>query len=78
MMIKRDFLNSTNPVTLSDLINTLKSFGMDVTKREMNTTGYPPKSAQSTAGLKNVVFLAYEGASQQASNVSYFNASASA
>ncbi|MFS7961959.1 putative transcription factor interactor and regulator CCHC(Zn) family [Helianthus anomalus] len=60
MMIKRYFLNSTNPVALSDLINTLKSFEIDVTKREVNTTGYPPKSAH-----------------QQASNVSYFNASAS-
>ncbi|MFS7942801.1 putative transcription factor interactor and regulator CCHC(Zn) family [Helianthus anomalus] len=78
MMIKRDLLNSTNPVTLSDLINTLKSFEMDVTMREMNTTGYPAKSAQSTTGLKNVAFLASEGPSQQASNVSYFNASASA
>ncbi|MFS7948218.1 hypothetical protein Hanom_Chr06g00557381 [Helianthus anomalus] len=45
MMIKRDFLNNTNPVTLSDLINTMKSFEMDVNKHEMNTIGYPPKSA---------------------------------
>ncbi|KAJ0456286.1 hypothetical protein HanIR_Chr15g0760681 [Helianthus annuus] len=45
MMIKRDFLNNQNPVTLSDLINMLKSFEMDVNKRVMNQTGYPPKSA---------------------------------
>ncbi|MFS7977428.1 hypothetical protein Hanom_Chr10g00903851 [Helianthus anomalus] len=76
-MKKMDYLNSTNPVTLFDLINILKSFKMDVTKCEMNTTGYPSKSVQSTAGLNNLAFLASVGASQQDANVSYFNASAS-
>ncbi|MFS8019784.1 hypothetical protein Hanom_Chr15g01407721 [Helianthus anomalus] len=46
MMIKRDFLNNPNPVTLSDLINTLKAFEMDVNKWEMNTACYTPKTAQ--------------------------------
>ncbi|KAF5774717.1 hypothetical protein HanXRQr2_Chr13g0603881 [Helianthus annuus] len=78
MMIKRDFLNNPNPVTLTDLINTLKDFEMDVNKREMNTTGYTPKPAQTSAGLKNVALLASEGVSQHASDTTYFNASASA
>ncbi|KAJ0716479.1 putative transcription factor interactor and regulator CCHC(Zn) family [Helianthus annuus] len=78
MMIKKDFLDNPNPVTLSDLINTLRAFEMDVNKREMNTAGYTPKSAQTTAGLKNVALLASGGVSQQDSNTTYFNASASA
>ncbi|KAJ0716250.1 hypothetical protein HanPI659440_Chr13g0510591 [Helianthus annuus] len=60
------------------LINTLKAFEMDVNKREMNTAGYTPKSAQTSVGLKNVTLLASEGVSQQASNTTYFNAFASA
>ncbi|MFS7946537.1 putative transcription factor interactor and regulator CCHC(Zn) family [Helianthus anomalus] len=44
----------------------------------MNTAGYTPKSALSIVGLKNVAFLASEGVSQQDSNTTYFNASASA
>ncbi|XP_022041370.1 uncharacterized protein LOC110943948 [Helianthus annuus] len=78
MMIKKDFLNNPNPVTLSDLINTLRAFEMDVNKREMNTAGYPPKSTQTTAGLKNVAFLASGGITPQASDLIYANASASA
>ncbi|MFS7969069.1 putative transcription factor interactor and regulator CCHC(Zn) family [Helianthus anomalus] len=78
MMIKKDFLNNPNPVTLSDLINTLRAFEMDVNKREMNTAGYSPKSAQTSTGLKNVPFLASGGASQQASDMIYSNTSASA
>ncbi|KAF5803014.1 putative transcription factor interactor and regulator CCHC(Zn) family [Helianthus annuus] len=77
IMLKRDFLNGLNLVTLSDLINTLKSFEMDVTKREMNQVGYFQKSIQSTVGLKNVAFLTSDGANSQAANVSYFNASTS-
>ncbi|KAF5814675.1 putative transcription factor interactor and regulator CCHC(Zn) family [Helianthus annuus] len=78
MMIKKDFLNNPNPVTLSDLINTLRAFEMDVNKREMNTAGYPPKSTQTTAGLKNVAFLASGGITPPASDIIYANASASA
>ncbi|XP_035845755.1 uncharacterized protein LOC110943176 [Helianthus annuus] len=78
MMIKKDFLNNPNPVTLSDLINTLRAFEMDVNKREMNTAGYPPKSTQTSAGLKNVAFLASGGITPQASDLIYANASASA
>ncbi|XP_021997066.1 uncharacterized protein LOC110894186 [Helianthus annuus] len=78
MMIKKDFLNNPNPVTLSDLINTLRAFEMDVNKREMNTAGYPPKSTQTSAGLKNVAFLASGGITPQASDLIYVNASASA
>ncbi|XP_035837515.1 uncharacterized protein LOC118485474 [Helianthus annuus] len=78
MMIKKDFLNNPNPVTLSDLINTLRTFEMDVNKREMNTAGYPPKSTQTSAGLKNVAFLASGGITPQASDLIYENASASA
>ncbi|XP_035838154.1 uncharacterized protein LOC118485802 [Helianthus annuus] len=78
MMIKKDFLNNPNPVTLSDLINTLRAFEMDVNKREMNTAGYPPKSTQTSAGLKNVAFLASGGTIPQASDLIYANASASA
>ncbi|KAM0061724.1 putative transcription factor interactor and regulator CCHC(Zn) family [Helianthus debilis subsp. tardiflorus] len=78
MMIKKDFLNNPNPVTLSDLINTLRAFEMDVNKREMNTVGYPPKSTQTTAGLKNVAFLASGGITPQASDLIYANAPASA
>ncbi|MFS8027763.1 hypothetical protein Hanom_Chr16g01502511 [Helianthus anomalus] len=50
MMIKKDFLNNPNPVTLSDLINTSRAFEMDANKCEMKTVGYPPKSAQTSAG----------------------------
>ncbi|KAJ0570544.1 hypothetical protein HanHA300_Chr05g0179231 [Helianthus annuus] len=78
MMIKKDFLNNPNPVTLSDLINTLRAFEMDVNKREMNTAGYQPKSTQTSAGLKNVAFLASGGITPQASDLIYANASASA
>ncbi|MFS7961913.1 putative transcription factor interactor and regulator CCHC(Zn) family [Helianthus anomalus] len=78
MMIKKDFLNNPNPVTLSDLINTLRAFEMDVNKREMNTAGYQPKSTQPSAGLKNVAFLASGGITPQASDLIYANASASA
>ncbi|XP_035837213.1 uncharacterized protein LOC118485078 [Helianthus annuus] len=39
MMNKKDFLNNPNHVTLSDLINTLRAFEMDVNKREMNIAG---------------------------------------
>ncbi|XP_035842162.1 uncharacterized protein LOC110924558 [Helianthus annuus] len=78
MMIKKDFLNNPNPVTLSDLINTLRAFEMDVNKREMNTAGYQPKSTQPSAGLKNVAFLASWGVTPQASDLIYANASASA
>ncbi|XP_022019324.1 uncharacterized protein LOC110919358 [Helianthus annuus] len=78
MMIKKDFLNNPNPVTLSDLINTLRAFEMDVNKREMNTAGYTPKTNQTSAGMKNVAFLASGGISQQASDMIYANASASA
>ncbi|KAJ0532958.1 hypothetical protein HanRHA438_Chr09g0385301 [Helianthus annuus] len=78
MMIKKDFLNNPNPVTLSDLINTLRAFEMDVNKREMNTAGFPPKSTQTSAGLKNVAFLASGGITPQASDLIYANASASA
>ncbi|XP_022040783.1 uncharacterized protein LOC110943340 [Helianthus annuus] len=77
MMIKKDFLNNPNPVTLSDLINTLRAFEMDVNKREMNTAGYQPKSTQTSAGLKNVAFLASGGITLQASDLIYANASAS-
>ncbi|KAM0072610.1 putative transcription factor interactor and regulator CCHC(Zn) family [Helianthus debilis subsp. tardiflorus] len=79
MMIKKDFLNNPNPVTLSDLINTLRAFEMDVNKREMNTAGYQPKAAaQPSPGLKNVAFLASGGITPQASDLIYANASASA
>ncbi|MFS7994177.1 putative RNA-directed DNA polymerase [Helianthus anomalus] len=78
MMIKKDFLNNPNPVTLSDLINTLRAFEMDVNKREMNTAGYQPKATQPSAGLKNVAFLASGGITPQASDLIYANASASA
>ncbi|XP_035837414.1 uncharacterized protein LOC110891574 [Helianthus annuus] len=78
MMIKKDLLNNPNPVTLSDLINTLRAFEMDVNKREMNTAGYPPKSTQTSAGLKNVAFLASGGITPQASDLIYSNVSASA
>ncbi|XP_022019425.1 uncharacterized protein LOC110919467 [Helianthus annuus] len=78
MMIKKDFLNNPNPVTLSDLINTLRAFEMDVNKREMNTAGYQPKSTQPSAGLKNVAFLASGGITPQASDLIYANAFASA
>ncbi|XP_035844043.1 uncharacterized protein LOC110906425 [Helianthus annuus] len=78
MIIKKDFLNNPNPVTLSDLINTLRAFEMDVNKREMNTASYPPKSTQTSAGLKNVAFLASGGTTPQASDLIYANASASA
>ncbi|XP_021995650.1 uncharacterized protein LOC110892812 [Helianthus annuus] len=78
MMIKKDFLNNLNHVTLSDLINTLRAFEMDVNKREMNTAGYTPKTNQTSAGMKNVAFLAISGISQQASDLTYANASASA
>ncbi|KAJ0604369.1 putative transcription factor interactor and regulator CCHC(Zn) family [Helianthus annuus] len=78
MMIKKDFLNNPNPITLSDLINTLRAFEMDVNKREMNTAGYQPKATQPSAGLKNVAFLASGGITPQASDLIYANASASA
>ncbi|KAF5794722.1 putative transcription factor interactor and regulator CCHC(Zn) family [Helianthus annuus] len=78
MMIKKEFLNNPNPVTLSDLINTLRAFEMDVNKREMNTAGYQPKATQPSAGLKNVAFLASGGITPQASDLIYANASASA
>ncbi|XP_035830756.1 uncharacterized protein LOC118480154 [Helianthus annuus] len=78
MMIKKDFLNNPNPVTLSDLINTLRAFEMDVNKREMNTAGYQSKSTQTSAGLKNVAFLASGGITPQASDLIYANSSASA
>ncbi|KAM0057436.1 putative transcription factor interactor and regulator CCHC(Zn) family [Helianthus debilis subsp. tardiflorus] len=78
MMIKKDFLNNPNPVTLSDLINTLRAFEMDVNKREMNTVGYPPKATQPSSGLKNVAFLASGGITPQTSDLIYANASASA
>ncbi|XP_021979799.1 uncharacterized protein LOC110875915 [Helianthus annuus] len=78
MMIKKDFLNNPNPVTLSDLINTLRAFEMDVNKREMNTAGYPPKTNQTSVGLKNMAFLASGGISPQASDLIYANASTSA
>ncbi|XP_021975327.1 uncharacterized protein LOC110870454 [Helianthus annuus] len=78
MMIMKDFLNNPNHVTLSDLINTLRAFEMDVNKREMNTAGYQPKSTQTTAGLKNVAFLASGGITSQASDLIYANTSASA
>ncbi|XP_035838906.1 uncharacterized protein LOC118486518 [Helianthus annuus] len=51
---------------------------MDVNKREMNTAGYPPKSNQTSTGLKNVAFLASGGISPQASDLIYANASTSA
>ncbi|KAJ0604673.1 putative transcription factor interactor and regulator CCHC(Zn) family [Helianthus annuus] len=51
---------------------------MDVNKREMNTAGYLPKSTQTSAGLKNVAFLASGGITPQASELIYANASASA
>ncbi|MFS8032451.1 hypothetical protein Hanom_Chr17g01557941 [Helianthus anomalus] len=41
---------------LSDLINTLKIFEMDMAKIEMNQVGYSPKFVQSVAP-KNMAFV---------------------
>ena len=52
MLIKKEYLDAQS--TLADLINTLKSFEMDITKREMNQT--IPKVAPSTA-MKNLALM---------------------
>ena len=78
MMIKRTFLASTTPVTLSSLINTLKAFEMDVLKREMNQSSQPEKSAQVIMP-KNMAFAAptYSGtSSSQHVNSAQLSASA--
>src|ERR1043165_7819298 len=52
MLIRKEYLDAQS--TLADLINTLKSFEMDITKREMNQT--VPKVAPSTA-MKNLALM---------------------
>ncbi|KAI3821802.1 hypothetical protein L1987_09375 [Smallanthus sonchifolius] len=49
MLIKRQYVNEAS--TLSDIINTLKSFEMDIEKRKMNQSGYTKTMAPTNAAF---------------------------
>ncbi|KAI3773782.1 hypothetical protein L1987_48314 [Smallanthus sonchifolius] len=61
MLIKRQYVNEAS--TLSDIINTLKSFEMDIEKRQMNQTGYT-KTMEPT----NAAFIAPTSSNNAASS----------
>src|ERR1044071_1440944 len=69
MLIRKEYLDAQS--TLDDLINTLKSFEMDITKREMNQTA--PKAVPTTA-MKNLALMTPVGNMGSSSSHAYVDA----